>query len=72
MASLAILLIPMIVGCETVRNDDPLPCPPRPLIDGLTIEQQQLMGGEIVKIVDRNQSALIEYAERLEVRLGCT
>lgn len=61
----------MIAGCANAPIDEPLPCPPRPLLIGLTVEQQLAIEPETLVTIDYDQSQLIEYAERLEIRLEC-
>ena len=60
-----------LAGCSHTPEVADLPCPIPPELVGIPIEKQQLMEPETLEIVIGNMILLMQYAERLESRLGC-
>jgi len=60
-----------LVGCSHTPEVADLPCPVAPELVGIPVEKQQLMEPETLEIVVNNMILLMQYAERLEARLGC-
>jgi hypothetical protein len=58
-------------GCETVRVTTDVPCPPRPILEALAVEEINEMSFSAQGKVARNQIKLKAYAQKLEVRALC-
>ena len=68
------LLIPVLIllgACATRPIIETVPCPPRPLLEAITTEEQLAMDPAVVGKVAQNQLKLKTYAKKLEVRAGC-
>lgn len=65
------LLILTMSGCATTATSTKLPCPDRPVLEAISLEQQLQMDSFVLIIVINNQLALKEYALKLETRAGC-
>ena len=64
---MASLLLGMF-GCTTVEVMSDVPCPHRPVLTPITVEQQLAMDSQVLEIVLVNQSNLKRYALKLEER----
>lgn len=63
-------IVLLFAGCVNTPNLD-LPCPPRPLLEVVTEEEQMAMDASVLGRVAQNQLKLKSYAKRLESRAGC-
>ena len=63
----------LIIGtsCCSTPPTDPLPCPPRPVLEAITVEEQLAIAPDVVLKIASNQIKLKEYAKKLEVRAEC-
>ena len=57
-------------GCQTTPIE-PLPCPPRPILESISIELQSQTPTEVLDIATTNQIRLKAYAKKLEARARC-
>jgi len=64
-------LILLISGCSTTATSTKLPCPDRPVLEPISLEQQLQMDSHVLIIIINNQLSLKEYALKLETRAGC-
>jgi hypothetical protein len=69
--TLTFVLILATFGCTTVAVEPDLPCPNRPFLEGLTMEELNAMLPTSIKKVTSNQINLVGYARKLEIRAGC-
>ena len=60
----------MLSSCSTTTVSQ-LPCPPRPIVEAFSIDEQLQMGEQAVLKVARNQLKLKKYAKDLEAIAGC-
>jgi len=58
-------------GCETTEIMSDVPCPNRPALINLEMDEILRMEEETMIKVASNQIMLKEYAQKLEVRAGC-
>ena len=63
---LCILLL--LGGCCTEPAIVKLPCPPRPVLQSITQEEQLSISPEVLEKIAANQIALKSYAKKLEAR----
>ena len=67
------ILVPILgmSGCTKFVVQPTLPCPPRPVLESISIEEQASMDPSTVFKLGENQLKLKTYAKKLEVRAGC-
>ena len=68
-----ILILGMLAGCGTttiVAYDGP--CPLRPLLEPISVEQQLGINPHVVRIIADNQVKLKQHIKNLESLSGCT
>ena len=61
----------LLAGCHTVQVRTDLPCPSRPILKALTIEDLNGMTPDAQLKVAHNQIVLKTYAKKLETRAFC-
>ena len=67
--SMAAMLL--ISGCTTTIIQPVLPCPDRPVLESISVDEQMSMDPAVIFKVAENQLRLKAYAKKLEVRAGC-
>jgi len=60
----------LLSSCATTLPD-PIPCPPRPILESFTIQELDSMGIESQEKIVTNQIRLKAYAMKLEARARC-
>ena len=58
-------------SCSTYAVQSDVPCPARPTLTPITVEQQVEIDPQVLLAVLENQLALKTYAKKLEVRANC-
>jgi len=58
-------------GCTRTIVQPTLPCPPRPVLESISVEEQANMDPSTVFKLGENQLKLKTYAKKLEIRAGC-
>lgn len=58
-------LLASLTACGIAPTIDPIPCPPRPILEGVVLEPDQ------ADIVTENYLRLMTYAKKLEARAQC-
>ena len=61
----------LLAGCHTVQVRTDLPCPTRPLLQALTVEDLNSMSPDAQIKIAHNQIVLKTYAKKLETRAFC-
>lgn len=69
---LSCLILTIGSGCETYKVQADIPCPPRPILEPITPEEQLLIHTVVLEKIAKNQLVLKEYSKRLEARANCT
>ena len=64
------ILVPFS-GCTRTIVQPSLPCPARPVLASITVDEQMSMDPAVIFKVAENQLRLKAYAKKLEVRAGC-
>ena len=67
------ILVPILgmSGCTTTIVQPILPCPDRPVLESISVEEQAGMDPSTVFKLGENQLKLKTYAKKLEIRAGC-
>jgi hypothetical protein len=68
---LGISNILLLSGCTAYAVKSDVPCPARPTLEPISVEEQMAMEPSTVLKVATNLLALKNYAKKLEVRAGC-
>ena len=58
-------LLASLTACGISPTIDPIPCPPRPILEGVELTPDQ------ADIVVENYIRMMTYAKKLEVRANC-
>jgi hypothetical protein len=58
-------------GCVRTIVQPVLPCPPRPVLESISVEEQAGMDPAVIFKVSESMLKLKAYAKKLEVRAGC-
>jgi hypothetical protein len=67
----ALILLLGMLGCTTVSIQE-LPCPPRPLLHPITINEQLSIDPQVLEKIVGNQIELKVYATKLRARANCS
>jgi nitrous oxide reductase accessory protein NosL len=67
---LLLIVTVLLSGCATWKAK-PVPCPVRPVLESLTMEELSSMDIETMEKIGSNQIRLKEYAKKLEIRAAC-
>lgn len=68
---LSLCIVVTLSSCVRTIVQPVLPCPPRPILEPLSVEEQADMHPMTVFKVAENQLRLKAYAKKLETRAGC-
>jgi hypothetical protein len=66
-----VILTLILSGCSTYAVKSDVPCPDRPDLAAISVEEQMAMDPSTVLKIAQNQLELKRYAQKLEVRAGC-
>ena len=66
------ILTLILSGCCSYAVKSDVPCPQRPDLQAISVEEQMEMDAFTVLKIAQNQLELKRYAAKLEVRAGCS